>query len=453
MRDSEARFRSTFENAAVGIAHVAADGSFLLVNGRFCEITGYAAEELKTKTFQDISHPDDLEADLVQARQMLDGEISNYSMEKRYLRKDGLIVWVLLTMGAARKTDGAIDYFIAAVEDISARKRAEEALRLSEERYRAIVATATEAIIVIDEAGRIQSVNPACERIFGYVSSELVGKNVAILLAEPDRSAHDRFIADYLRTGVAKIIGIGREVQHLRKDGSVFSAELTVTEWRAGGQRYFTGVIRDITERKRHEEQVQILLREVNHRAKNMLSLVQAIARQTVAASSEDFARRFEDRIRSLAASLDLLVKSEWQGVGLSELVRSQLAHFQDLIGTRIVLKGPPLLISASAAQTIGMALHELATNAGKYGTLSTKSGSVEIEWSHGRGAEGGEVFAMSWRERGGPPVRAPSTTGFGSTVISGIVAASLNAKVEMDFPVSGFSWQLECPVSEVLAR
>src|SRR5215510_11338363 len=127
LRDSGARFRATFENAAVGIARVAPDGCWLEVNQRMCDIVGYTREELMTKTFGDITHPDDLESDWNQARRLLAGEIENYSMEKRYYRKDGSIVWINLTVSLARKADGSPDYFVSVIEDISARKRLEEA--------------------------------------------------------------------------------------------------------------------------------------------------------------------------------------------------------------------------------------------------------------------------------------------------------------------------------------
>jgi hypothetical protein len=133
----------------------------------------------------------------------------------------------------------------------------------------------------------------------------------------------------------------------------------------AGAPTNWIALVTDMSERKRQEEQVSLLMREVNHRAKNMLALVQ-IARQTIASNPEDFVERFGNRVSALAVSQDLLVKSEWRGADLHELVRSQLAHFSDLIGSRIEPMGPSLFISASAAQTIGMALHELATNAGK---------------------------------------------------------------------------------------
>ena len=196
---------------------------------------------------------------------------------------------------------------------------------------------------------------------------------------------------------------------------------------------------------------MQLLMREVNHRAKNMLAVVQGIARQTVAANPGDFIERFGERIQALAASQDLLVKNEWKGVNLHELARSQLGHFKDLIGTRIKLHGPAVLVSASAAQALGMALHELATNAGKYGALSDSSGRVGVSWSLEPGEAGREIFAIGWRERGGPAVMAPASPGFGSTVLRRVAKESLQAQVELDYASTGLVWQLQCPAGEVM--
>jgi two-component sensor histidine kinase len=191
-------------------------------------------------------------------------------------------------------------------------------------------------------------------------------------------------------------------------------------------------------------------MRELNHRSKNMFALVQAVARQTFTAKPDTFLDRFEERMEALAAGQDLLVRNEWKGVDLEELVRSQLAHFKDLIGTLIELKGPPLFISASAAQTIGMALHELATNAGKYGALSCEGGSIEIGWDLEGGETAEETFMIEWREHGGPPVTAPTKQGFGSSILRDVTASNLNAKVELGFPIEGVRWHLRCPAVEV---
>jgi two-component sensor histidine kinase len=210
-------------------------------------------------------------------------------------------------------------------------------------------------------------------------------------------------------------------------------------------------LVTDMSERKRHEEHVHLLMREVSHRAKNMLSLVLAIARQTASTSSRDFVRRFEDRIQSLSAAQELLVKHDWKSVPLIELIRSQLSHFADLIGTRVSMTGPALSINPAASQAIGMALHELATNAAKYGALSTQSGRIAIAWD-ARATEAAEPqFTLSWTERGGPTVRAPIRRGFGSLVTSSMIKMSLRGEVLVEYAAGGLAWRLDCPASEVI--
>jgi two-component sensor histidine kinase len=205
-------------------------------------------------------------------------------------------------------------------------------------------------------------------------------------------------------------------------------------------------VAQDVTERKARDEQVHLLTREVNHRAKNMLSLVQAIARQTAAHEPEDFIGRFIERIRALAANQDLLVRNEWQGVDVEDLVRAELAHFADLVGSRIALDGPKLRLKAAAAQAIGLTMHELATNAGKYGALSADSGRVDVGWRFDSG-----MFTISWTECSGPPVSPPERRGFGSAVIESMAKWSLDGEVHLDYAPSGLVWLLTCPAANAL--
>src|SRR5215470_1615633 len=156
----------------------------------------------------------------------------------------------------------------------------------------------------------------------------------------------------------------------------------------------FVGTVADITERKEREEKEHLLMREISHRAKNMLSVVDAIAHQTATKNPEDFVERFSERIQALSANQDLLVRSDWSGVDIEDLTRAQLSHFADLIGSRIVVDGPRLRLKPASAQAIGLALHELATNAGKYGALSTESGRVDVCWGIN-----GDTLTMSWTE------------------------------------------------------
>lgn len=325
LRESERRFRATFENAAVGIAHVAPDGSLLRVNDRLCEIVGWSADELATKTFQGITHPDDLASNLERFERALSGNADHYAMEKRYLRKDGSIVWANLTVGCVRKPNGTIDYFISVIEDI--------------------------------------------------------------------------------------------------------------------------------TERKLAEEHARLLLREVNHRSKNLLAVVQAVARQTAEDSDPKlFAQRFAARLSGLAACQDLLVKNDWREVDVGDLVRTQLSHFAGLIGSRICPSGPPLKLSPTAAQTIGMALHELATNAGKYGALSVENGVIEVGWGLTSTDEQSR-FSMRWLERGSPPVDEPIRKGFGHTVMVRMVEYDLGADVKLEFGADGLVWHMTAPAHLVLSN
>jgi two-component sensor histidine kinase len=191
-------------------------------------------------------------------------------------------------------------------------------------------------------------------------------------------------------------------------------------------------------------------MNEVNHRAKNLLAVVRAVAKQTAKHSSpEIFIERLSDRIDGLAASQDLLVKNQWRGIELAHLVEAQLAHFKDLIGTRVQLDGPPVRLTPAAAQGIGMALHELATNAGKYGALSKSEGQVRISWQET--AADKPTFSMSWLESGGPSVARPTHKGFGQTVIGRMVEAAVDGTAEIDYRESGFSWKLRALVANTL--
>ncbi len=185
---------------------------------------------------------------------------------------------------------------------------------------------------------------------------------------------------------------------------------------------------------------------EVNHRAKNMLCVVDSIAHQTATRNPEDFIERFSERIQALSANQDLLIRNEWNGVEIKDLVCAQLAHFADLIGSRIVMHGPRLRLNPASAQAIGLALHELATNAGKYGALSTEMGRVDIGW-----VIDGDTLAMNWTEHEGPRVSASKRRGFGTIVMEAMAERSVNGTVDLDYAPSGLTWRLTCPAASAL--
>jgi PAS domain S-box-containing protein len=197
----------------------------------------------------------------------------------------------------------------------------------------------------------------------------------------------------------------------------------------------------DITPREQALDHARLLMREINHRSKNVLTLVQSVARLTKRDNVEDFLRRFENRLSALGASYDLLLDESAGGAELRALAKRQFAHFKDLVGSRITLAGPQVILTAEAAQALGMAFHELATNAGKYGALSSDDGRVDIRWC----VDADQVLSLSWSETGGPPVTPPARTGFGSMVLGPMAESGLGADVHVDYRPEGLHWSIRC--------
>ncbi len=318
-------------------------------------------------------------------------------------------------------------------------------LRESEVAYRAMFDISSVGKVEVEPASRhILRANAAMCEFVGYSETELRTRTI-LDITHPDDHDRDRELLRRMVSGELDLFDV--EKRYIRKDGNTVWARVTVNAIRVPGRPLRnTGVILDITERKQHEEREHLLMREVTHRAKNMLSVVDAIAHQTATRNPEDFVERFSERIRALSANQELLVRGEWKGVETEDLVRAQLAHFTDLVGSRIAVHGPKLRLKAAGAQAIGLALHELATNAGKYGALSTDTGRVDIRWG-----TDGDTFTMSWVERDGPPVSAPKQRGFGTIVIEAMAERSVDGTVDLDYAPSGLAWRLTCPVAKVL--
>jgi len=249
LRASEERFRVTFEQAAVGIAHVATDGRWLRVNQRLCEIVGYTREELLGLTFQDITHPDDLSIDLEHVRQVLADEIQTYSLEKRYIRKDKTTVWINLTVSLLRNAEGAPAYFISIVQDISQRKEALEKLHQSEARYRSLFEQSNDAVFMLDLQGNHLMANRRACEMFGYSPEEIAQLSYKDLSANLSRSE------EVLQQLFAGVHVPTYESRFRRKNGQVFAVEVNVELVRSdhGVPMHIQSIVRDISERKAAE--------------------------------------------------------------------------------------------------------------------------------------------------------------------------------------------------------
>jgi PAS domain S-box-containing protein len=248
LRESEQHFRATFDQAAVGIAHVSLDGRWMRANKKFCDILGYSADEILSEKFQNITHPDDLEASLAAAKAIASGKIASYSFEKRYIRKDKRVVWASLTVAPSLGSKGKIDHFITVLEDITERKQSEESL----ERQSKVLESMAEGVSVTDQDGYIVFTNPAEDAMFGYDRGELIGQHVTVQNAYPPKK-NEKIVADVIKQ--LKLHGTWRgEWQNVRKNGEIFQTSARISAININDKQYWICVQEDITERKRAEK-------------------------------------------------------------------------------------------------------------------------------------------------------------------------------------------------------
>jgi PAS domain S-box-containing protein len=367
--------------------------------------------------------------------------------EYRMRRKDGSWVWLLTSERVfTRDSNGMPRQILGVATDITARKNFEEQLLASEERFRGIFENAPTGVSISGIDGNFIQCNPAYEKILGYSIEELRNASFSTLVHPDDRAAN---LSEMQRLVSQEIPYFEIFNRSIHKSGRIVWVHkfVLLLKDRQGRPVNIVALLTDMTERNRYEEQIRLLMREVNHRSKNLLAVVQSVARQTAThADPEKFAQRFSERLQGLAASHDLLVHNAWQGVGLEDLVRSQLSHFKDLVGTRISLSGADIRVNASAAQSLGMALHELSVNAGKYGALSNRTGQVALAWS----VEEGSRFRLSWRESAGPAVTEPDRSGLGSLILTRLAEQSLGAAVTLDYASDGLRWTLMAPLASI---
>jgi PAS domain S-box-containing protein len=575
LAESEARFHATFENAAVGVVLVDPKGSLLRVNETLARMLGYSTKELETKTFQDVTHPDDLASNLSLLKKTLTGEANSYSIEKRYVRKDGRFIWASLTVGCVRKTDGTVDYFLSVIEDITDRKLAEA--RLAERSGQLDLAGKIARIgsFIYEHGTKMLHLSPGCAAIYGLpegtleisredwrarvhpddlplldavtrraftngerefvlifrifrngqarwiesrvlISYSRAGKPVRRIGAEIDvteRKQAEQALAErdihltlaakaglvgtyaydtdteimQISAGYAAIHGfpestteiarseclagvhlddIGRVEQfrseafraHRREYNVEYriirpSGELRWVETRCflsfsgGGEPHrVVGVSIDITERKRVEEQQRTLLAELDHRVKNALSTVSAVVSHTRQGSGSvaDFVAALEGRIRSMATTHELLSFGRWQGISLTQLIRRELAPYATPNNTEII--GPEIVLRPEAGQAMAMVLHELATNAAKYGALSTKNGRVAIQWDRQLDGRPRSQLVFEWQEIGGPPVVAPGRPSYGTSTIRELIPYEFGGTVDLVLAPEGVRCRLVLP-------
>lgn len=263
--DSDDRYRLLFEEAGLGMKWVTPEGRLVEVNRSFCALLGYERDELLGRQYRELTHPDDVQRDELLFAQLLGGDFPSYSIDKRYIHKNGQAIRVRATSSLVRM--GQV-YRLSIVQDMRAQEAAAQGQREGEARFRTVLETIQDAMAVIDERGTIEAFSPSAERMFGYRADEVIGRNVKMLMPNPYRDRHDDYLARYMTTGERRIIGIGRVVAGVRKDGTTFPIELSVGEVLLEGRRIFTGFVRDLTARQNTERELATLQAELSHVAR-----------------------------------------------------------------------------------------------------------------------------------------------------------------------------------------
>ena len=439
-QESELRFRTLADNIAQLAWMADETGSIFWFNKRWFDYTGTTLEEMKGSGWRAVHHP--AHVDRV-VEKITDCFRTGEAWEDTFpLRgQDGNYRWFLSRAMPIRDERDRIIRWLGTHTDITAQLADAQANTW----LATIVNNSADAIFSLALDGTILSWNPGAERVLGYSAEEVVGKSERILF--PDW-ADDEFRSKYehLRLGQSVL----KDTVRRHMDGTLVDVAINAAPMLGPDKRIFgvSAVMRDITERKLSEDRLRLVMRELSHRTKNLLAVIVSMVRQTARTSSDidSFQLRLSQRLQALAASHDLLVAEDWAGASLEALVQSVLRPFVEEPGGAVSTDGPHAFLNATAVQNIALALHELATNAAKYGALSRPGGRVSISWRFVAKDGGEQRLKLVWSERGGPVVEAPTSKGFGHVVIERVVAQALNGEVTYSFAPEGVEWSIAIP-------
>jgi PAS domain S-box-containing protein len=443
-----------------------AAGHILQYNQRAVELWGSAPEPGQThdqftaecKFFDDAGEvlPRSKLAEVLQTGKPISDE------EVTVQRADGKEIAVLLNIDPLFNAQGKLIGAINCFQDVTERKRMVDALdrtqrdlREQEERWAATYEHAAIGIVELDAEGRFMRVNEAICSIVGGTREELLSWRLQGRTHPDDRDVDD----ELYRRQVAGDIGFySIEKRFIRRDGRVIWIAVRSSTVRdsAGHFLYGVRVVQDVTERKEAEERQKLLIDELNHRVKNTLATVQSLASQTARGtdSPEAFRKAFEGRLIALSQAHDQLTRRHWKSADLRDIVEG--ATSPHLAGSpeapdQIAIEGEPITVTPRVALTLALGLHELTTNASKYGALSMPSGHIDVRWRIERSAAQPPSLWFEWRERGGPKVAAPKRQGFGTRFIKGSVASELKGQAKLDYDPAGLVCTMEIPLDAVV--
>ncbi|PLS22629.1 sensor histidine kinase [Neptunicoccus cionae] len=378
---------------------------------------------------------------------VFEGEFSEVSLE--LVRRDGSRFGVYVN-GRAVRPDGQMTEAYFCIFKNEQRQSFERELvqrRRESDEFRILVESSPHAIVSSDKSFKIHAWNPAAEQLFGYSKEEVLGRRFDHLLVPPEE-------LDELKTKVPDVIAgevLRSESVRLHRDGRALHVERSFAAIRDENQSHtgFVTMYSDIAQRKESEDRIKTLLHEINHRSKNLLTIVEVIARQTARRYQGDaFLATFSNRLRSLASNQDILLNSGSIHVDLDALARAQLTHLVDVSDAQVNIAGPTVHLNESVSQAVGMAIFELVTNAAKYGALSQESGKVDLTWEIT--GDDTPTLKICWLESGGPAVSPPTRTGFGSQVTGLLLESTTSGETHHDFAAEGLRWSFSAPMDQM---
>lgn len=439
-----------FDLAPCGLVLLAPSGVIQRANSAFLEWTGFTSGELVgQKSLTDLmdGKGGQFFADLTQA---LEREKKLDEVFVLLFAKSGAPVPVYLHFCLCPDVGGPpAGISIAAFrgEHRALREAALHRGKLAAEQLAAIVSSSSDAIVSVDKDGVIITANRAFSDIFQYDPAELDGARLVDLIVPEEFK--QQFTEKLKQAGRRQVKS--QIVRRRRKDGKFIELSLSTAAIHdeAGELTAISAIYRDVAPLMRAAEHIEFLLREVNHRSKNMLAVVQAVARQTarLAETPELFIESFMARLAAIASSHDLLVSRDWRGVQIADLTRTQFNHLDPDARERISVEGDFIEINPRAAESYGLALHELSTNAARHGALSDPTGSVELRFELDPESKD---YILTWRERGGPAVGKPKRAGFGHSVLTRMAPLAIHGESALDFAPDGIAYRLSAPVAQI---
>ncbi|WP_170149831.1 sensor histidine kinase [Rhodoplanes roseus] len=308
-----------------------------------------------------------------------------------------------------------------------------------------ILESGPSGLILVDGDARVVFANEHADEMLGFAPGELLGQPIEILVPDRFRDGHPELRHVFDLSPRERPMGIGRDLQARRKDGSEFPVEIALKPMTVEGRLFVLAVLVDITERKRSEDRQRLLIGELNHRIQNLFAVIQSVALSSLSGerSLREARDVFVDRLQSLGRAYTLMTEQEWRGAPLRQILASETSAFAD----RVTLDGIEVMVKQNAAQSFALLLHELTTNAVKYGALSAPDGSIAVRWSVERELRP-NAFVLSWQEDGGPRVAPPTRSGYGRKIIEDTMRRI--GKHQIEYAPGGLKYRMEAPLDKV---